>query len=450
MKPKHLIILAGVLVFLAAGIVFKKFQPRPELTTQEYAPLDLAFDATRVAHITLSKQTSGEAEIQAELVKGADGWKIPALWQADADEKKTTEFLNEIQKAKGELRGKSREIFKDFGIADGQGQQVTLADANGEELLTFILGSRKTDYGMSFIRRKNSEAVYLSEADFYSRMGVFGDPAAEKASADFWASKQYAFFDPARIRKIEKWQPSKGAAAAMTLEKENGVWKFSGSTMPFPPGTEKVEQFLTALKSASAQKILDPHAKDYGLAKPRLRLILTPDSGSSVEIIAGDPESKDENAFYLQSSGQTAVFLVSKYDIETLQKSEDDFVGNNPLGIDHTKIEKLVIRADKIEKVFYPAVKKWDALVSYLDGLKEFPIQSAVSGKPRFGKYWIEIHKQGEQEPLILDVSANPISDGDVKKYPVKKRGAEALLSVPAAFFSRLFDNLSRLDEPKS
>lgn len=327
---------------------------------------------------------------------------------------------------------------------------MSLRDAKDQEILGFVIGTKKADYGTLFVRKKNSAAVYLTEANLLAQMGVFGKPELDEPQPDFWALKKIASFDTAKVTKIESLQFQKGTpASSHSLVKEGGIWKFSDQSFPFPPGAEKILQYLNGINNNQAEKILDPKAKDYGFQKPRWQLRVTQGSGSLVELTVGDAETKDEASFYLQVSGAPAVFLISKYYIENMTVSADWFVSDNPLGVDLTQLEKLVVHADKTEKNFQPLVKKWDSLTSYLEGLKNLKFDTAAEGKPKFGKYWIEIKKQNASESIIIDAAEVPVVQGEQKIYPVQKRGTNYPFSITAALYSQLFDNLSRLDEPK-
>lgn len=453
MKTKQILILAVILALLIAGILLKKSQHRPELATEEYAPLAMSFDGDQISKVVLFKQAAGfsKENPQVALVKEKGVWKIPGLWGARADQEKITSFFSEVKKAKGELRGKTKEAFKDFGISDEEGFYVSFADASGKEALGFVIGTKKADYGTLFVRKKDSEAVYLTEAGFYAGMGVFGNPEKETPGPDFWVLKKYASFDTGTVKKTEVFHFEDGVQVpSIVLEKTDGRWRFGGAEFPFPPSAEKISQYLNGIKNMPADKILDPQGKDYGFERPRWQIRVTQETGDFAEFTVGNSDTKQEDTFYLQASGEPAVFLVSKYAVENMTAEAAWFVGDNPLGIDNTKVEKLAIHADKIEKNFQPLVKKWDALTSYLDGLKNFKIEKAVGGKPRFGKYRIEIKRQGDAQSVIIDVADAPVTLGEQKFYPAQKQGNSTLFSITAVLFSQLFDNLSRLDEPTS
>lgn len=451
MKSKHIIILALILVFLTGGIIFRKMQHRPELATHQFLPLDMEFDSEQISKISIFKPAAGvQKESRVELIKENGIWKVKGVWAVRADQERVDSFLREIKKSKGELRSSTRETHGDFKISEQQAVHVKLASASGKEMLNFLIGAAKSGYGGLFVRKQNSDEVYLTEADYYGQMGLFGDPETETLDEGYWALRKYAFFDPAIVEKIEIHQYGKGAQpSVLALEKTQDGWRYADQNLPFPPDAEKISLYLNVVKNSAADKVVDPKARDYGFQKPRARVILMLRSGAPKEFTVGDADSAAESAFYLQSSGEDAVFLVSKYVLENIAVSAEWFMRDNPLGADNTKIEKITVHADKYEKTFQPLLKKWPTLETYMEGLKSFKVEKPAGGKARFGKFWIAIQKTGETEPVIIDAAENPVTvDGKVL-HPAQKRGTTYLFSITSELFAKLFENPSRLDEPR-
>lgn len=452
MKTKTIYTLSAILLFLIAGIVIKQTQRRPEFSALDTVRLNLAFEESQAAKMTVLKQKgTGDSVPQVEMVKTDGKWILSSLWNVRADEKRIDNFFEAVQKAKGELRGKSKNVFGDFGIDDSQGYHVTVTDAQGKALVQFVIGTQKADYGSLFVRKKDSEEVFVTEANLFGLMGVYGKPEADEPQPDYWADKQFADFAIPQVTKIESLSYQNGSvSASVMLEKEGGQWKFSGQEQPFSPGPEKVEQFLAALQGGRAQKILDPQGREYGFTSPRWNLRVSFQSGDPLELTLGLPETSEEKTFFLRSSMSPAVFLVSSYDLEAVRVGADWFFGSNPFRIEVSKIQKIIIHADKEEKIFQPNVKTWDALTGYLETMQGFSIRKVEVKKPKFGKYWIEIKRSDEEKPFVLDVSDVAVQMGDEKVFPGQKRGSGAFFALTGAQFSQFFDNLSRLDEPQT
>lgn len=452
MKPRHILILALILAFLSGGILFRKLQHRPELATEQFLPLDMNFDSEQVVKISIIKPSLGSRkESRIELVKANAVWRVAGSWNLRADQEKVDSFLREIKKTKGELRSSSQETHQDFKISDKQAYQVILTSGSGKEMLNFFVSTMKPGLGGLFVRKQNSNAVYLTEADYYGQIGLYGDPEEEAPEESYWALRKYAFFDTGVVEKIEIHQYGKDAhPSVLALEKADGVWRNLEKNFPFSPDSEKVNLYLNVIKNNPADKVLDPKAKDYGFQKPRARIVLMMRSGNPKEFTVGDADTSSSDAFYLQASGENAVFVISKYVFQNIVTDASWFVSDNPLGADNTKLEKITVHADKYEKTFQPLLKKWPTLETYMEGLKEFRVEKPAGGKPRFGKFWIAIQKKGEMQPLIVDVADSPVTVDGKKVYPAQKRGIPYVFSITSELFAKLFDNPSRLDEPKA
>ena len=55
MKPKQLLFLSAIFALLVLAVVLRQLQRPPELTTEEYAPLDFSFDESRIGKIEIYK-----------------------------------------------------------------------------------------------------------------------------------------------------------------------------------------------------------------------------------------------------------------------------------------------------------------------------------------------------------------------------------------------------------
>jgi hypothetical protein len=466
-KPKQILVLAVILLLLIVGVVIKSLQKPAELATQELTPLDLSFDAGTVGKIQISKSvpaSNAQAENAITIIRNKppepDGWKIPDFMNARADKEKIERFLKEIHDAKGELRAKDKSLHKDFGIDGESAFRVTLFDNEWRQILGMLIGTKRAGSGNLFVRMDGSDAVYMTDAQLLTEMGIYGDPEKEKPKKEHWAALNLADFDVSKVEKLEthRFQGGKDTLAAGVMREADPAdtakkkWKFLRPEPPFALDAEKVKQFLSSINAWRASKAMDPKAKDYGLDKPQWQLKLGIEAGDEIIITAGgntDPESK---AYYLQTSRSNVVYEYPDYYFKNLDIDDSKFFVDNPLEIDHDKIERLLIVAGKQEMSFNPKAKKWDSLSNYLSELKSFSATRLLLDPSEAKKvqspshYRIEIQREGAPAPFILDVG-EAISETP-KEYAAVKRGA-----VPFAIseynYKKLFDNLARLVEPK-
>lgn len=471
MKLKQILILGGIFLVLMLGVFVKNLQRPAELVTEEYAALDLAFDRSQITKIRIEKtkgqegqQEKGEQKTQAvgpqaegtatELVKENDQWRVATLSNARADKEKVEDLLTEIHQAKGELRGKGKDLFGDFGIHDEGTFHVLLQDAVGKAVLNLILGNKKVE-GSVFIRRKDSEEIFLTEAGLFNLMGIYGDPAEDDPDSNYWAATEFIAIDLNKVERLEIRRFRSGKeilTAGIVKDPQEKKWKYTRDAVPFALGSEKVEQFLNTVKSVRAQKVLDPKAQDYGFSKPTWQMKLGLEGGEEVVVSAAALDSKT-NAHPVQVSGEPVVFHVSKYYLENVDVDDSRFFADNPFQVEADKVEKLVVRTGKVQFSVKPKEKKWQGLEDYLNDLKNFKVERLLFDAAERkkvespGNFWLEVQREGGP---LQTLDAGALVSEAKKEYAALKRNTSQPFAISESIFKQLFENLDRLTEPKT
>jgi hypothetical protein len=443
---KPILILTVLFVALLIGVSIRNNQKPTELATEEYVPLDLSVDKDKVAKITISNRA--QADTKVELIKENADWKVSSLWNARADQEKINNLLKGISEAKGEVRAKGKNLFSDFGIEDDKAVHVVFSDTAGKEMLTFFIGTKKADADSLFIRKQNADAVYLTDANLLGNIGIYGEPAEEKPSSEYWASTVIANFDVNQVTGIETHQFENGREKLIaSVKREANKWQFTRPEMPFPIDAEKVRLFFDSMKNWRAQKVFDPKAEDYGFSKPSWQMTLTLENGTPIKLVSG--KTDESGNVYLQSSSEPVVFQMSKYFFENLNADDSHFFVDNPLGIDADKTEHLVIRADKKTWSFMPKEKKWESLTTYLNELKNFRAERLILDSKDEAKLNVkssrelEVHKEGQVYILRVGDKLN-----EKNEYAAQIVGKHAF-AISEAVFKSTFDNPDRLKEPE-
>lgn len=455
MNKKHLFVLILILVVLGVLVTLKQSHRPAELRQEEYAPLDLSFDPASVAKIILSKKDEAS---KVEIRKEKELWILPGFFNARANRDKIDTFFKEIREAKGEQRAQSKSVFKDFGITDEEALSVVLANAAGTEVLSFQIGAKRGDYGSVFVRRKNSEAVFLAQANLLSSAGIYGDLKTDNPKKEFWAALNFVSTDLAGALslKITKIQNGKEIITVnLKRTAPGGSWQslLSGAVpaggASFPLNGDKIKVFLEGAKTWSAQEVLDPKAQDYGFAKPVWVLEAGLDGGASVKVTVSHP--KEGPDYFAEVTGEPVVFKLPEYQVKAMETDESRFFTDDFFGVEVDKIEKLTLRADKKEMNFQPKLKKWDALVNYLNEFKNFHIEHllfdpAEAKKAAAVRASIEIQRAGEGVK-VLEIG-EPLAP-DNKEYAAQVRGTGQPFAIKEATYKQLFENLDRLKEPE-
>lgn len=459
MKLKQILVLILILLLLIAGVVARQFQkPAADLATQEYVSLGLSFDTSKVEKIQLGKgavSSDPQRGLLVNIVKDASGkyWRIPDFSNATADQDKINEFLKQINEAKGELRGSDKALFADFKIGEDEAFRVELLDKDWKSLLTFFIGAKKAGYDL-FVRKDGSDAIYLTNANLLGAMGVYGDPEKEKSPMDYWASLRYA--EGLEIEKVNTLEATRfkdgGAVVAANVVRQvnpedssKKIWKYGRSEVPFAVDADKIQRFLSSLTQGQASKVLDPKAKDYGLASPSWKMKLGLEGGGEVTFTVSkqDPETKN---YFLQTSAASAVFQLSEYYLRNMDIDDSKFFVDNSLDVNPDKVENLVIHTAEKELKFTPKQQKSDALTSYMTDLKTFSVArllfDGLEQKKATPRQWLEIQEEGKT-PRILEVG-EVLSEN--KEYAARLRNNTAQpFAISEATVKKLFDNLDRL-----
>ncbi|MBI3307050.1 MAG: DUF4340 domain-containing protein [Candidatus Omnitrophica bacterium] len=326
MKAKQIIVLAVVFLLLAAGVVLKKFYKPVEISSEFYTPLDISFETGQVAAVEIA---AGKTEPAVVLVKENNIWKIPGLWDVRADQEKIEGFLNELRQTKGELRAKDKNIFGDFGIGDEEAWRLVLKDQNQAPLASFLFGTkREISEGALFLRRPDSEMVYLINFDFFNLIGIPGNVSIKTPAEDFWADFKILPVSSDQIQTIEILHlgPGKESKVLNLVRSSSGdtAWKFGGKEITAALDQEKLKNFLQALGNWSADQILDPAGKDYGFEAPTWQMKLSTVSGQEILVTRGGKNPGNQNSFFKVSTSP-AVFEVSPYFFQNVDRDRKYF-----------------------------------------------------------------------------------------------------------------------------
>lgn len=457
MKLKHLAIFGMLLIVLGIAVFFKTHQKPAELTTEEYISLNLAVDSAKVSKIEIGK--AKEPKI-VEIVKNSTGaWVLPTFFGARADEKKIQELFKTLPEAKGELRAKDKALFADFGLTDDKAYRISFLDAAGKSVFTLLVGPKITQSASAFVRKADSDQVFYVGTDIFGKIGIYEDPEKVAPTNDYWASLIMAAPKADLIDAIEVERTvgaKKQPVAHVRRETDpNDLskkwWKFANAGVPFSPDAAKIKQFFKIFETSPASRALDPNAKDFGFSASQWRMKLHQDNGQEILITAG-AEDPATQGIYLQIAGEPVVFQLPKYYFNNLDVDDSKFFGDNPLGVDVEKIEKVFIHAPSGEAVISPNADKRDGVVRYMNSLKGLTVSKLVfdpkvkihsnSGQLN----WIEIKKEGVPETFFLDVEGTPFEGG--KEYLAGKRDGTQLFLISESSFKSLFGDLQSLKPP--
>ncbi|MFH0985978.1 MAG: DUF4340 domain-containing protein [Candidatus Omnitrophota bacterium] len=454
MKLKHLAVFGVLLIVLAAAVFFKAQQKPAELATEEYVPLNLAFDSAKVSKIEIGKAKDSKI---VEIVKDATGaWVLPTFFGARADEKKIQELFKTFPQAKGELRAKDKALFPDFGLTEDKAYRIAFLDAAGKSIFTLLVGPKITQSASAFVRKADSDQVFYLGTDFFGKIGVYEDPEKVAPTNDYWASLIMVApkADLIDALEVERTIGAKKQAVAHVRRETDPNdlskkwWKFVNAGVPFSPDATKIKQFFKIFETSPASRALDPKAKDFGFSTPKWQMKLHQDNGQEILMTAG-AEDPATQGIYLQISGEPVVFQLPKYYFNNLDVDDSKFFGDNPLSVDAEKIEKIFIHTPTGEVVLSPNTDKRDGVARFMKSLQGLNVSKLVFDpkakiNSKSGQLnWIEIKKMGVPETFFLDVEGMPFEGG--KEYLAGKRDGTQFFLISESSFKSLFGDLQSL-----
>lgn len=462
MKTKQVFTLGLIFLVLIVGVILKEMQKPAELATQEYVPLDLSFDVEKVGKVDVSRLLNKEKDEEAyvELVKKDEGWRVKTFYDARADEAKITGFLETIKSAKGEMRAQSKEVLGDFGITEDEAFKILLLDAGGKELLSLRVGTLKNRGRSIFVRRAGENKVFMTDADIFGKMGIFGKPEESDLGTDYWVDLRLVQFDTAKAKKIEiKSFEDGGEILKSEVVKDAGKWSYVREGLPFEIDGTKVEQHLNSLQGWRAQKVLEPETEDLGFDSPQWQMKIAFDGEEDILIKAGNI-NEDAKAYYIQVSSEPAPFQLTHFYFENMNIDDSRFFKNNMLGADAAKLEKLTIATKTNTYEFSPAEKTWQELTDYINQLANFRPQALIfkdENKAHVkspSTQFIELKKKDIETPLIVDIGEKVNEES--REHAVTVRGNDYPFILKESDISKFFEGFDKIknaepsDEPEA
>jgi|GEM_PF-2240150 len=454
MKPKHLVIFGVLLALLVVAVVFKMQQKPAELTTEEYIPLNLSFDAAKVATIEIGK---GKDLKIVEIKKDqAGGWVLPTFFDSKADEKKIQGLFKAILEARGELRAKDKALLTDFGLSEDAAYRIGFLDVSGKPVFTLLVGSKRPRGAAVFVSKKGSDQVFYTEADLLGLIGIYDDPEKASLQSDPWASlilaePQVDLTDELVIKRFDKGREMVSSHVRREIDPNDPAkkwWKYERPGVPFTPDAAKIKEFFKIFEARPAFKVLDPKAKEYGFSAPKWQMKLHQENGEEILITAGNDDPETQGIF-MQVSNKPVVFVFPKYYFSNIDVDDSQFFAENPLAVDSEKIEKIFIHSPSGEVVVSPKEDERDAVKQYLDKLKALrvtklsfdPTKKIDTGSGQL--YWIEIKREGVPETSFLYVEGRVLEGG--REFLAAKKGDAQPFVISENTFKDLFGNIDAL-----
>jgi hypothetical protein len=170
---RNLIVLAVIVI--ALGVIYAvSSQRRPSLDTSGgFADLvEETLSTDEIRSIALRRGADGFT-----MVNGDGGWVIEEHFGAPANLNKIRTLLGNLESVTGELRSDDAAVLSSYALDDSQAYRLQI-----DEAVDLLIG--KSSGSGCFVREGGSNRVYVTDHNFLSDFGVWGDerPVPEVSS----------------------------------------------------------------------------------------------------------------------------------------------------------------------------------------------------------------------------------------------------------------------------
>jgi hypothetical protein len=352
LKNKNILILAAVLVvLLGISLLQKKEHTKSTSGSATVKVVEGVITADQLDRITLGH---GENEQAVELVATPTGWVVASAWDAPASLSRIESLLRNLSDLSGEFRSDNQSVLADYGLADDQAVKIVAFDKDGTEVLAVDVGNTPERVPGNFVKRPDSNEVYLSQTNLLSQLGLYDGPGLpgfphflelQAVKEDRLAVDRIVLNDEGgsleMVKEFAEAQPLPGQVDDPDQATEDQVepagtdrttweWKMTSPQTKALAKT-KADGVLGALVSIRAADVDDP-AGDmalYGLAEPTRRATLYLDDGSEKTVAFGHKREAAgdlKEGYWMKVSGEPTVWVVSEYVVNNIFKTEADLL----------------------------------------------------------------------------------------------------------------------------
>ena len=204
-----------------------------------------------------------------------------------------------------------------FEVSEGKAIEVIAYGPDDQELAVLFIGKAGPDFFSTYIRKKDSDDVYLYEQFL---KGSF-DRQAEN-----WRDRTMFDFNSEEVVRLKIATKDETIA----LQKgENNLWQLQ-EPKACDADNAKVTMLLKSLSSLKAGKFADNATlENSGLAEPQTKISATFKDGNTETLLIGG--NAEENYFYAKSEGNKYIYKLHKSTVgkltpalENLEKAQPE------------------------------------------------------------------------------------------------------------------------------
>jgi len=351
LKNRNILVLAAVLVvLLGISLAQKAGHKKSTSGSSTVKVVEGAFTAEQLDRITLGLGADEEVVV---LLSTPTGWVVASAWDTPANSERIDSLLRNVSDLSGEFRSDEASVLADYGLANDSAVKVRAYDKEGNLVVGVDIGGKSERSPGNFIRRPGSNAVYLSQVNLLSQLGLYDGPGApgnghflelQAVQEDRLAVDRVILDDGGQILEMtkefaeQKPVAGDGAGADTTgaevpppgVDRTTWEWKLTAPQSKALAKT-KADGVLGSLVSIRATDVDDP-AGDlaaYGLADPSRTGTIVRQDGTEMTLEFGNTREAVgdlQAGGWMKARGEPIVWIVSDYAVNNIFKSVEDLL----------------------------------------------------------------------------------------------------------------------------
>ena len=344
-KNRNILILAAVLlVLLGISLVQKAGYKKSTSRSSTDKVVAGTFTADQLDRITLGYGQDNESVV---LMSTPTGWVVASAWDAPASMGRIDGLLRNLSDLSGEFRSDNNSVLGDYGLSDDVAVKVRAYGKDGELALAVDIGNKPERVPGNFIKRPDSNEVYLTAVDLLGQLGLYDGPAKpgnkhfldlQAVQADRLAVNRVILRDNggnlemakefAEAKPVPGPESTPPAVEPGADDRTTWEWKLvTPKTMAL--AKTKVDGVLNSLVGIRAVDVADPTADPaaYGLADPLRTATLMMEDGSDLILEFGnlrEAEGDLQAGVWMKVQGQRSVWIVTEYTVNNIFKKVEE------------------------------------------------------------------------------------------------------------------------------
>ena len=346
-KNRNILILAAVLLVLLGISLVQKAGYRKS-TSRSSTDMVVAgtITADQLDRITLG---FGQDDESVVLLSTPTVWVVTSAWDAPASMGRIDGLLRNLSDLSGEFRSDNKSVLGDYGLADDVAVKVRAYGKDGELALALDIGNKPERASGNFIKRPDTNKVYLTAVNLLSPLGLYDGPASP--GHQHWLDLQAVQADRLAVdgvilrddggnlemtKEFAEAKPVPGPESTPPTVEPGGedrtTWEWKLVTpKAMALAKTKADGVLNSLVGIRAVDVADPDADlaAYGLADPFRTATLVMEDGSDLTLEFGnlrEAEGDLQAGIWMKMQGQRSIWVVTEYTVKNIFKTVEDLL----------------------------------------------------------------------------------------------------------------------------